>query len=142
MVTVILTNGRSAQFETADFPTCGELGWAAAQEVGQLLGLFSLKVNGDVARPETDATALTDTDVLEVIDVSDYPWSDEAAELVDDTETADDAGELEVPSGTIHEILDWVGDSPARAERAIAVERDADEPRTTLIARLADRLAP
>lgn len=49
---------------------------------------------------------------------------------------APDSGET-VPHGTIKEILDWVGDSVARARAAIAAEKArGDEERTTLVYRL------
>jgi hypothetical protein len=41
-----------------------------------------------------------------------------------------------VPSGTAATVLDWVGDDPERAVRALDVENAADRPRTTLVAAL------
>lgn len=41
----------------------------------------------------------------------------------------------EVPGGTIADILDWVGDDPDRAARALAVEEETTA-RSTLMAKL------
>lgn len=40
-----------------------------------------------------------------------------------------------VPDGTVQEVVDWVGDDPARAQQALDAER-AGQNRTTLIAQL------
>lgn len=39
----------------------------------------------------------------------------------------------DVPGGNVDQVLEWVGDDPDRARRAIEVERDQANPRTTLI---------
>lgn len=41
-----------------------------------------------------------------------------------------------VPDGTAAQILEWVGDDPGRAERALAAESARDRPRTVLTAAL------
>ncbi len=41
-----------------------------------------------------------------------------------------------VPSGSMAVVLDWVGDDPARAAMALAVENAAAAPRTSLIPKL------
>jgi hypothetical protein len=41
-----------------------------------------------------------------------------------------------VPEGTAAQILEWVGDNPDRAERALAVESARDKPRSVLTAAL------
>lgn len=46
------------------------------------------------------------------------------------------AGVEAVPEGTANEVLDWVGDDPARAQQALAAEQARDKPRSTLIAKL------
>jgi hypothetical protein len=38
----------------------------------------------------------------------------------------------DVPTGTIEEVLTWVGDDPLRAQLAAAVESQRDTPRATL----------
>lgn len=42
----------------------------------------------------------------------------------------------QVPDGTAEKILDWVGDDPDRLARALAAERAAAKPRTTLVDQL------
>jgi len=39
----------------------------------------------------------------------------------------------ELPEGTTAEILEWVGDNPTRARKALAAERKTDDPRVTLV---------
>lgn len=44
-----------------------------------------------------------------------------------------------VPTGNIQDVLTWVGDDSARAQRALDAERASDAPRTTLVAELEKR---
>lgn len=46
-----------------------------------------------------------------------------------------------VPEGSIAKVLDWVGDDPDRAQEALDVERESDNPRSTLVAQLEDIVA-
>lgn len=48
----------------------------------------------------------------------------------------------ELPTGTIAELLSWVGDDPARAAALLARESESTAPRTTLIARLSAIVDP
>lgn len=68
---------------------------------------------------------------------SDSP--DSVGDDADGGDTEEQANELrgDVPSGNIPEILEWVGDDPARALAALSVERDGDD-RPTLVAALED----
>lgn len=43
---------------------------------------------------------------------------------------------MDVPQGTAAEVLDWVGDDPARAQAALDAENAQPTPRTTLVSRL------
>lgn len=43
---------------------------------------------------------------------------------------------MDVPQGTAAEVLDWVGDDPARAQAALDDENAQFAPRTTLVSRL------
>lgn len=45
----------------------------------------------------------------------------------------------DVPTGTRDEVLGWVGNDPARAQRAYDVEQASDGPRSTLLAELQKR---
>lgn len=63
-------------------------------------------------------------------DYDPYAPLDEAP-VVEEANKAED-----VPEGTAKEILEWVGDDPERAERAIAIEKTEKKPRTTLLADL------
>jgi len=47
-------------------------------------------------------------------------------------------GDLAVPAGTVAEVLAWVGGDPARAARALDVERARPSPRSSLV----DQLTP
>lgn len=42
-------------------------------------------------------------------------------------------GPEDVPDGSTNEILDWVGDSEERAEKALAAEKLRPKPRKTLV---------
>lgn len=42
----------------------------------------------------------------------------------------------DVPDGTMATVLEWVGGDPARARAALAVERQKDDPRSSLISKL------
>lgn len=46
------------------------------------------------------------------------------------------AKKADVPDGSVQDVLDWVGDDKAKAKKALAVEDDRDEPRSTLVDRL------
>lgn len=46
---------------------------------------------------------------------------------------ASDAGPEDVPSGTVSEILTWVGDNPVRAQKALDTEVEASKPRKGLV---------
>ena len=50
--------------------------------------------------------------------------------------------ELEVPRGTISEVLSWVGEDLGRAARALAVELSSTAPRSTLVKRLQPSALP
>lgn len=41
--------------------------------------------------------------------------------------------ENQTPTGTTKEILEWVGDDPERAQRALDAELASDKPRKTLV---------
>ena len=43
---------------------------------------------------------------------------------------------IEVPDGSISDVLKWVGDDPARAAAALAAEYARDVPRSTLVDKL------
>lgn len=53
-------------------------------------------------------------------------------------ETAEGAtgGPHLLPGNTIAEVMDWVGDDPARARQVLQVELAREKPRATLIAKL------
>lgn len=46
--------------------------------------------------------------------------------------------DLTVPEGSIKNVLAWVGDDTTKAQAALDAENSADEPRTTLVAKLED----
>lgn len=66
-------------------------------------------------------------------------------ERPEDTTEASSAGDMleydaePVPTGNIQDVLTWVGDDSARAQRALDAERAADAPRTTLVTELEKR---
>lgn len=47
-----------------------------------------------------------------------------------------EAASGDVPEGNADAVLDWVGDDRDRAEQAIAVEKERENPRSTLISKL------
>jgi hypothetical protein len=56
---------------------------------------------------------------------------DQDQQQTQEEESAEDEDEDdEVPSGTTREILDWVGDDPARAQRALDQENASERPRS------------
>lgn len=48
----------------------------------------------------------------------------------------EDAAPSEVPGGNADAVLDWVGDDRTRAAEALAVEKERENPRSTLIGKL------
>lgn len=63
--------------------------------------------------------------------------SAEKVELSTDQEAAQE--ENKVPKGTVHEVLDWVGDDKDRAQAALDAEKEGAE-RVTLISALEEIL--
>ncbi|MFI6477367.1 hypothetical protein ACIBH1_05505 [Nonomuraea sp. NPDC050663] len=62
---------------------------------------------------------------------------DPRVEVLDQpAETPAGDGELDI-TGTVDEVLAWVGDDPGRAAEAHAAEQAKDTPRSTLLAKLA-----
>lgn len=49
---------------------------------------------------------------------------------------APDAKEGDVPSGTVPEVLSWVGDDKERAQKALDAENENDKPRKSLVSEL------
>lgn len=47
--------------------------------------------------------------------------------------TEETAPETGVPTGTISEVQDWVGDDKSRAEEALAAENEKEKPRVSLV---------
>lgn len=63
-------------------------------------------------------------------------WTAPSDSLIPDDEPpveAPAADDAQVPDGTVHEILDWVGDDPARAQAALEAEQAKDTPRISLV---------
>jgi hypothetical protein len=52
--------------------------------------------------------------------------------------TSDSVDDDAVPSGTVSQVLNWVGDDPDKARKAEAKENERDNPRQTLLDKLAD----
>lgn len=67
-----------------------------------------------------------------------FPVFATEADVEADVETAQDGdgaaagGELDVPDGSVADVLGWVDDSPERAAAALDVEEAKPSPRTTL----------
>jgi hypothetical protein len=62
-------------------------------------------------------------------------------ELPDEPADAEDGGDATggphlLPGNTIAEVMDWVGDDPARARQVLEVELAREKPRATLVAKL------
>ena len=49
---------------------------------------------------------------------------------------APNAGPEDVPTGTVPEVMSWVGEDPVRAQKALDVEVDNDKPRQGLVKQL------
>lgn len=70
---------------------------------------------------------------------------DKAVEFDSANTDADRSGDVleydaePVPTGNIQDVLTWVGDDSARAQRALDAERASDSPRTTLVTELEKR---
>lgn len=54
--------------------------------------------------------------------------------------TAPDAGPEDVPSGTVPEVMTWVGDDPVRAQKALDAEVENDKPRKGLVEQLSEMI--
>jgi hypothetical protein len=65
------------------------------------------------------------------------PYGGYSAKKKDDTPQEDPNA---VPSGTISEIKDWVGDDKDRAQKALDAEKANEKPRKTLVEDLEDIL--
>lgn len=55
-------------------------------------------------------------------------------------DSANDPDPNEVPSGTVKELKEWVGEDSDRARRALAVENANPKPRASLVSYLEDSL--
>jgi hypothetical protein len=55
-------------------------------------------------------------------------------------ETPDNPPQLQVPEGSIRELLEWVGDDTTKAESALEAEHKREKPRKSLIADLEEKL--
>lgn len=53
---------------------------------------------------------------------------------------AADASPEDVPSGTVAEVLTWVGDDPVRAQKALDAEVSHDKPRKGLVSVLTEKI--
>lgn len=144
MATVITEGGRSV--DTADYIEGDTIGTLAQGIAGTVYDLqetaiagqtqlpparqFSLKVGGHVLHPDTATgeVALHDGNVIELIEVTDQQWGSplEPAGVI----------RVEVPTGTVEDLIDWVGDDHERAEAALATEALQEHPRSTLIEHL------
>ena len=57
---------------------------------------------------------------------------EEPVDLTRDPVLSDVPAGVDVPEGTVAEVLDFVGDDPAKAREALAAEKQRDKPRATL----------
>lgn len=151
MTKVLIEGGRTV--DTADYfngdtigsladgiagDTHGLMATAIGGEVQPLDRQFSLKVGGHLLHPTTPTAdvALHDGNVIELVEVTDQHWpGDEDDTTLEVGVPHDAAGELrvEVPTGTVDELIEWVGEDVERAKAVIDVELLQDEPRTTLL---------
>lgn len=81
-------------------------------------------------------------DKTQIVLPEQLPESEQGVEAEAAAENApSEAGEEEVPEGTANEIMDWVGDDPERAQRALDAETaPGGRNRSTLIAKLEAKL--
>lgn len=152
MTKVLIEGGRTV--DTADYidgDTIGTLAQGIAGTVHDLQETatagqtvlpparqFSLKVGGHLFHPTTPTAdvALHDGNVIELVEVTDQHWpGDEDDTTLEVGVPHDAAGELrvEVPTGTVDELIEWAGEDVERAKAVIDVELLQDEPRTTLL---------
>lgn len=69
--------------------------------------------------------------------------SDElGAALLDQEDNWRAADTTSVPSGTVVQVLSWVGESKARAESALDAEQERDNPRKSLVEALDEIVNP
>lgn len=52
-----------------------------------------------------------------------------------------ESSEVEVPTGSVSEILEWVGEDKDRASSALALETSKDKPRKSLVTSLEELIA-
>jgi hypothetical protein len=98
---------------------------------------------GDVAESVPEPQELQDPQVVEMLDEHDadpehvdienplYHTSEEALEAVGDTE-----GVVVDVEGSVQDVLDSVGDDPAKAQAALDAESASDKPRKSLVSKL------
>lgn len=151
MTKVLIDGGRTA--DTADYIDDGTIGNLAQGIAGTAFDLmesatvgeerlpparqFSFKVGGVLIHPDTPTgdVALHDENVVELVEVTDQDWStpETVLEIGVPHDAANTVTAIDVPEGTVAELLDWVGDDIDRARAVIAAELLQAEPRTTLI---------
>lgn len=133
MTSVHVGDGRTVQLTGDASGTIGDLADAIAHDAYDTGndGAFSFKVDGVVMHPDTQAAqvALGDDTVVELVEVTDQHWPG-------DTPPADGTIRVEVPEGTVEDLIDWVGDDQARAEATVATEELQEHPRVTLLEHL------
>lgn len=70
------------------------------------------------------------------------PFSGFASRKVEERKVAAEKKANSVPTGTVSEITDWVGDDKAKAQRALDAENANSKPRKTLVEDLEKILNP
>lgn len=97
--------------------------------------------------PRQDPDAIPGTEEQRVTELHDQAGHGDVSRETEQSEPVDapptgDVLEYDaepVPDGTVTDVLAWVGDDSARAQRALDAERARDLPRTTLVTELEKR---
>jgi hypothetical protein len=139
MTKVLIDGGRTADLTDADpSGTIGDLAGALAEGAEHPGGIFSLKVGGTLIHPDTRTgdVALTGEHVVELVEVTGQDWS--TPEPLELGVPHDAAGVLrvEVPDGTVEDLIAWAGEDIERARAVIDTELLQEHPRSTLLEHL------
>lgn len=140
MTKVLIEGSRTADTEDHDEQTVGAVAGSIAIGIhGESDRQFSLKVGGVLFHPDTPTAdvALHDDNVVELVEVTDQHWDTPAAPLEVGV-PHDSAGVLrvEVPDGTVEDLVEWAGEDVERAKAVIDTELLQEHPRSTLLEHL------
>lgn len=124
---------------TKELPDADELAPSAGhdEEMGEKVREYQEEFKAGVEEADAQARERAESDAPE----PPYPAGHDAGVPPEEQEgepQPSEGGASQPPDGTVNDVLDWVGDDPARAQQALEAER-AGQNRSTLVAELEAR---